>query len=69
MGQVRSPIECVECRKEMNFENSPGWQAYIVGDPDREPDEEIVVYCPDCARREFGPFGLQNRAQSPVSGM
>ena len=32
------------------------WQAYLVS-PDIEDDEEIVVYCPDCARREFGPFG------------
>jgi len=31
------------------------WQAYLVS-PDIEDDEEIVVYCPDCARREFGPF-------------
>ena len=55
MGRAKIALECVECRKEAG-EIAPGWQAYLVGDPDIEGDEEIVVYCPDCARREFGPF-------------
>jgi hypothetical protein len=55
MGQAKIALECVECRKEAG-EIAPGWQAYLVSDPDAEGDEEIVVYCPDCARREFGPF-------------
>jgi hypothetical protein len=54
MGQAKIALECVECRKEAG-EIAPGWQAYLVSDPDIEGDEEIVVYCPDCARREFGP--------------
>ena len=55
MGQTKIALECIECRKEAG-EIAPGWQAYLVSDPDIEGDEEIVVYCPDCARREFGPF-------------
>ena len=55
MGQAKIALECVECRNEAG-EIAPGWQAYLVSDPDAEGDEEIVVYCPDCARREFGPF-------------
>jgi hypothetical protein len=55
MGQAKIALECVECHKEAG-EIAPGWQAYLVSDPDAEGDEEIVVYCPDCARREFGPF-------------
>jgi hypothetical protein len=43
------------CLKEAG-EIALGWQAYLVGDPDTEDDEEVLVYCPDCARREFGPF-------------
>ncbi len=56
MGQVKSPLDCVECHKRLSYENAAGWQAYVAGDPDIEGDEEIVIYCPACARREFGPL-------------
>jgi DNA-directed RNA polymerase subunit RPC12/RpoP len=55
MGRAKIALKCVECGREAG-EIAPGWQAYLVSDPDIEDDEEIVVYCPDCARREFGPF-------------
>ena len=51
-----SPLECVECHKRLSYEDAAGWHAYITGDPDMDDDEEIVIYCPGCARREFGPF-------------
>jgi hypothetical protein len=51
-----SPLECFECHKRLSYEDAAGWQAYLVGDPDIKDDEEIVIYCPACARREFGPF-------------
>jgi hypothetical protein len=54
MERAKIALECVECRKEAR-EIAPGWQAYLVS-ADIEGDEEIVVYCPDCVRREFGPF-------------
>ena len=56
MGQVKSPLVCVECHKRLSYEDAAGWQAYIVGDPEIEDDAEIVIYCPACARREFGVF-------------
>ena len=56
MGQVKSALECIECRKRPSYENAAGWQAFLISDPDTGGDEEVVVYCPDCARREFGPF-------------
>jgi hypothetical protein len=56
MAQTKPALECVECHKRPSYENAAGWQAYLVGGPEVEDDEEIVVYCPDCARREFGPF-------------
>ena len=52
---MKSPLECVECHKRPSYEEAAGWLAYLVGDPGQEGDEEIVVYCPACARREFGP--------------
>ena len=51
-----SPLECVECHKRLSYEDAD-WQAYIAGDPDSDDDEEIVIYCPGCARRRFDPFG------------
>jgi len=52
-----SPLECVECHKRLSYEDAD-WQAYIAGDPDNDDDDvEIVIYCPACARREFGAFG------------
>ena len=65
MERAKSALQCVECRKEAG-EAAPGWQAYLVSDPDTEYDEEIVVYCPDCARREFGPFKVG--PESPEAG-
>ena len=45
MERAKIALEWVECRKE--GESAPGRQAFLVGDPDIEDDEEIVVYCPD----------------------
>jgi hypothetical protein len=56
MERLKAALECVECRKRPSYEDAAGWQAYLVSDPDVKDEEEIVVYCPDCARREFGPF-------------
>ena len=46
---------CVECGRVSD--DGRGWRAYLVaagedgfGDP-----ETVVVYCPDCAEREFHP--------------
>jgi hypothetical protein len=54
--RTKPALECVECRKPPSYGNAAGWQAFLVGDPDIEDDDEIVIYCPACARREFGPF-------------
>jgi hypothetical protein len=55
-----SPLECVECHKRLSYEDAAGWHAYITGDSDMDDDEEIVIYCPGCARREFGPFASES---------
>jgi hypothetical protein len=39
-----------------------GWRAYLAGAFDDEDEEEIVLFCPECARREFGPFGWETSA-------
>jgi hypothetical protein len=42
---------CAECSREQSA-GERGWKAYLTTDED-EP-AEALVYCPDCAEREFG---------------
>jgi hypothetical protein len=45
---------CEECGKETTSEvEAHGWRAYLTVADEGEP-EEVVVLCPDCAKREFG---------------
>jgi hypothetical protein len=45
--QVTIVLECIECGSR--DETAKGWRAYL------EPEGEgILVFCPDCAFREFG---------------
>ena len=48
---MRQRLTCEECGREQAA-SERGWQAYLATDED-EP-AEVVVYCPDCAAREFG---------------
>jgi DNA-directed RNA polymerase subunit RPC12/RpoP len=52
--QARSAIRCAECGAEVD-ELAAGWGAYLADDLDDEEDE-VLLFCPECARREFGPF-------------
>jgi hypothetical protein len=51
-------LRCVECRTV--DDRGHGWRPLLVP-PDLDPDEYedgsafVVVYCPACAEREFGP--------------
>lgn len=40
-------LTCVECGADSSPEAS-GWRAYLT------IDDEAVVFCPECAEREFG---------------
>jgi hypothetical protein len=52
-----SVIRCAECGTESD-ELAAGWRAYLAGDFDDEEDE-LLLFCPECARREFGPFDAE----------
>jgi hypothetical protein len=46
-------LRCEECGKEARTEEEAhDWRAYLTVVDDDEP--EVVVYCPECAKREFG---------------
>ena len=44
--QSRGGLTCQECRREDH--ECVGWKAYIAD------VYEVLVYCPECAEREFG---------------
>jgi hypothetical protein len=48
---VRQRLTRVECGHEQAA-GERGWKAYLT--TDEEEPAEAVVYCPDCAAREFG---------------
>jgi hypothetical protein len=58
-GRVQSgslpkpPLRCIECGA-MSDGQADGWRAYIAFvEEDGEPPE-IAIYCPACAKLEFG---------------
>ena len=49
MAEAR--LICVECETWADS-SATGWEAYLVGDDGDGPDE-VLIYCPRCAQREF----------------
>jgi hypothetical protein len=48
------PLVCAECGGA-SPPDARDWRALLtVGDEDAEDVEEVAVYCPECAAREFG---------------
>jgi Zn finger protein HypA/HybF involved in hydrogenase expression len=46
-------LRCEKCGKEARTEEEARrWRAYLTV-PEERAVEEVVVYCPDCAEREF----------------
>ena len=45
--------ECAECETPWLPSDRERWRAYLGGD-DLDELAELVLYCPDCAVREFG---------------
>ena len=44
---------CAECHVRSD-EHARGWRALLADDPRDDEPEEVGVYCPACAEREFG---------------
>lgn len=45
-SQAEAVLECLECGS--SSESARGWKAYL------DDESELLVYCADCAEREFG---------------
>jgi hypothetical protein len=66
MRMVGTALVCMECGADSDAQ-AQGWRAYLVPAEDDEPEGDILVFCPACARREFGPFGWEDRSDPPPS--
>jgi len=59
-------LRCGECGKQARTEEEASrWRAYLTVVDEDEP-AEVVVYCPDCARREFGDDDDLNGRIAPI---
>jgi hypothetical protein len=56
MRKLGSPLVCAECATESD-ELAAGWRASYGGELEEDDEKELVLLCPSCAEREFGPFG------------
>jgi hypothetical protein len=47
---AEAPLVCAECSRRPRDDENPAdeWRAY------RDVDDDLPVFCPDCAEREFG---------------
>jgi len=46
--------ECVECKAAWLPADEERWQANLGCDEHRDEPAQVVLYCPECAEREFG---------------
>jgi hypothetical protein len=46
--QVALTPRCVECGDFWLPDDADRWRAYL------DTDDEVVIFCPECAAREFG---------------
>jgi 5-methylcytosine-specific restriction endonuclease McrA len=43
-------LQCVECGR-VSLEGERGWVAHL---PPHDEEPEVLIFCPQCDRREFG---------------
>ena len=47
-------LACTECPRVSSV-TARGWEAHRIDDPFADDRPALAFYCPDCARRVFGP--------------
>jgi hypothetical protein len=52
--RVLAGLKCAECGQYEVGAATKGWRA-LLGREYPEAEPEVVVFCPECAEREFGP--------------
>jgi hypothetical protein len=61
VGLPGTLLRCVECGAASDALAS-GWRAYLAPDAEDEAEGERLMFCPECAEREFGAFGWEDNA-------
>jgi hypothetical protein len=57
MRRKTAALLCAECGAESD-ELALGWPGYLARESDQdELEAQVLMLCPRCAEREFGPFG------------
>jgi predicted nucleic acid-binding Zn-ribbon protein len=56
--------QCEECGSLWLAGDPERWRCYVVDDG---PDDKLLFYCPDCAKREFGYDGDEAPSSSEAS--
>jgi hypothetical protein len=57
MRQAGTLLKCVECGAEIDRLGS-GWRVYVADELDEgESETEVLMFCPECAEREFKSLG------------
>lgn len=51
--QADGHLQCAEC-KQVSDQGAYGWAAFLSEDLDGLEPTEVCVFCPDCAKRQFG---------------
>jgi hypothetical protein len=60
----RATLRCEECQREARSKETRHWRAFLTVVEENEP-AEVVVYCPDCAKREFEEDRNSGRPSRP----
>jgi hypothetical protein len=64
VGRPGTLLRCLECGRESD-QITTGPRAYLLDED--EDERRVLMFCPPCAEREFGPFGWEDRGEPPPS--
>jgi hypothetical protein len=56
MERTATLLRCIDCGVESDW-FATGWQAYLLAGVEGEFETEVLMFCPECAEREFEPSG------------
>ena len=56
MERTETLLRCLDCGVESD-RFATGWQAYLLHGVEGESETEVLMFCPECAEREFDPSG------------
>jgi hypothetical protein len=58
MERTETVLRCLDCGVESDL-FATRWLAFILNGVEGESDTELLIFCPECAEREFDPSGWE----------